>query len=419
MHDFKYKNDSLYCEDVNVAEIAQRFGTPCYIYSHNTIVNHYLKLQKAFEDVNPLICYSVKANSNIAILRTLIKIGAGLDIVSGGELYRAKLAGADPKKIVYAGVGKTEIEIDAALKEGILFFNVESIGELELINKRAGALGKKPFIAIRVNPNIAAKTHRYITTGKEKNKFGLDLNTTKWIFLNLNKFPNLRLSGVHIHIGSQIIESRPFVGAIRRVIGFIGSLMSLGIKIEYFNIGGGLGIIYKDEKPQTADEYASAVLPILKDTGLKIILEPGRFIIGNAGILVAEVVYVKKTKNKNFIIVDAGMNDLMRPMLYEAYHAILPVAKSKKDIKQKFDVVGPICESGDFFALNRALIEPRQGDLLAVMSAGAYGFSMSSNYNARRRPAEIMVSGNKFFEIRRRETYEDLVKGEIIPEILK
>ncbi len=423
MHDFKYINNRLYCEDVSVAKIAQEFGTPCYVYSYRTVIDHYSKLKEAFGEISPLICYSAKANSNLAILRALVKIGAGMDVVSGGELYRAKLAGANSQKIVYAGVGKTKDEIDAALKEGILFFNVESISELELIDKRAKVLNKRPYIAIRVNPNIASKTHKYITTGKQDNKFGLDFNTTKWLFLNSNKFLHVRLRGIHIHIGSQIVESGPFVTAIRRVTDFIGSLRNLGARIEYLNIGGGLGIIYKNEKPQTADDYAKVILPIIRNKGLKIILEPGRFIVGNAGILVTRVSYVKKTKNKNFMIVDAGMNDLVRPMLYEAYHTILPVVKAKSQISnsksQKFDVVGPICESGDFFALGRKMAESSQGGLLAIMSAGAYGFSMASNYNSRPRVCEVMVAGKRCYKIRARETYADLHRGENIPEFLK
>ena len=331
MHDFKYVNNQLCCEGVRVADLARRFGTPLYVYSHKTIVDHYTKLQEAFREIRPLICYSVKANSNLAVIRTLVKEGAGLDIVSGGEFYRARLAGADPGKIVYAGVGKTRTEIDYAMKGGIFFFNAESIAELELLNKRAGALNKTPYVAIRINPDIGAKTHKYITTGKRHTKFGLDFNTARWIFINSGKFPNLRLRGVHIHIGSQIIESSPFVNAIKRTRDFIFSLQKLGVKIEYFNIGGGLGIIYNNEKPQTALDYAKAIVPILRGAGLKVILEPGRFIVGNAGILVAEVTYVKKTKAKLFIIINAGMNDLVRPVLYEAYHEILPVAKPKTE----------------------------------------------------------------------------------------
>jgi len=429
MHEFQYINNQLYCENVKVRDLAARFGTPLYAYSYKTLVDHYTKLKTALSEVNPLICYSVKANSNLAILAALVKAGAGLDIVSGGELYRAQLVGADPRTIVYAGVGKTETEIDAALREGILTFNVESISELRVIDKRARALGTTPYVALRVNPDISAKTHRYITTGKHDNKFGLDFNTARWVFMNSRRFPHIRLRGVHMHIGSQIVESGPFVAAIKRVIGFIGALKGWGVKIEYLNIGGGLGIIYNKEKPQTADEYARAVVPLLRGAGLKIILEPGRFIVGNAGILLTTVTYVKKTKTKSFIIVDAGMNDLVRPTLYEAYHEILPVVKSQtqnpkpktqnpKPKTQKFDVVGPICESGDFFAIGRTMAEPKEKDVLAIMGAGAYGFSMASNYNSRPRSCEVLVDGASACEIREREDYRDLVKGEVIPQTL-
>ncbi len=423
MHDFKYINNQLCCEKVKIADLARRFGTPLYVYSYNTLVGHYLRLKEALRELQPLICYSVKANSNLAILRALVKQGAGLDIVSGGELYKARLAGARPEKIVYAGVGKTIPEIDAGLRAGILFFNVESIPELEALDKRAKALNRTPRVAVRINPDIGAGTHKYITTGKSHTKFGLDFNTARWIFINSGKFRHVRLRGIHIHIGSQIVESGPFVNAIRRTRDFVVGLRNLGVKIEYFNIGGGLGIIYKNEKPQTAQDYARAIVPILKGTGLKIIMEPGRFIVGNAGILVAGVTYLKATKVKNFIIVDAGMNDLVRPTLYEAYHEILPVVRPNTQYAirntQYFDVVGPICESGDFFALNRKMAQPVQGGLLAIMGAGAYGFSMSSNYNARPRACEIMVFGNKAHEIRARETCKDLMKGEIVPNFLK
>jgi len=423
MHDFNYRNNRLYCEGVAVSRIARSVGTPFYLYSHKTICDHYRKLERAFEAINPLICYSVKANSNQAILKGLVNMGAGLDIVSGGELYRAIRAGVDPEKIVYAGIGKTAAEIDAAMRKGILFFNVESLSELEAINRRAKALNKHPNVALRVNPDVLAKTHRHITTGTKQNKFGLDFNTAKWIFVNSGKFSNVRLRGIHLHIGSQIVESGPFIKAIKLVMDFIFSLRNTGIKIEYFNIGGGLGIIYKDERPQNAEDYARAILPILENMGLKIILEPGRFIVGNAGILVTRTTYVKKTKAKNFIIVDAGMNDLVRPTLYEAYHEVAPVNSSRTRTRAsrlgKFDIVGPICESGDFFALDRKMGEPTEGDLLAIMSAGAYGFTMSSNYNSRVRPCEVMVIGKKFYVIRERQVYADLIKNESVPSVLK
>ena len=410
MHEFKYKNNKLYCENIRVEDLAKKFGTPLYVYSYQTLVEHYLKLKSAFSEINPLICYSVKANSNLAILKALVAKGSGLDIVSGGELFRAKKAGCPPARIVYASVGKTAQEIRAAITRGILFFNVESLPELENINRIAASLNKVTRVAIRINPDVEAKTHKYITTGKLTNKFGIDLESAYRILLLRSKFKNLNICGLHIHIGSQITESEPFVEAIKKVSSFIQRLKVKGIKLEYLNIGGGLGIIYDQEAPQTAQIYASQIVPLLKKTGLKIIMEPGRFIVGNAGILAVKVLYIKHTPKKKFIIVDGGMNDLVRPALYSAYHNIWPLSKSLR--AERADVVGPICESGDFFAKERLVAKVKEGDYLAVMSAGAYGFSMSSNYNSRLRPAEIMVKGQRASVIRKRETVEDLIKNE-------
>ncbi|MFA5093515.1 MAG: diaminopimelate decarboxylase [Candidatus Omnitrophota bacterium] len=410
MHDFRYINNNLYCEKVKILTLAGRFSTPLYVYSSKTLVDHFLKLKSAFKEINPLICYSVKANSNLTILKTLVNQGAGLDIVSGGELYRAQKVGCLAQKIVYASVGKTDVEIATAIKKGILFFNVESLAELENINRISKKLNKVTRVAIRINPDVEAKTHKYITTGKLTNKFGIDLNSAQKILLLGYKFKNLNICGLHIHIGSQITQSAPFVAAIKKVSNFILRLKSKGIKLEYLNIGGGLGIIYDKETPQTAQIYANQIIPLLKKTGLKIIMEPGRFIVGNAGILVAKVLYIKNTPKKKFIIVDTGMNDLIRPALYSAYHNILPLVKNLKT--EKADIVGPICESGDFLAKDRQLPKFKVGDYLAVMSAGAYGFSMSSNYNSRLRCAEVMVKGNKVMVIRKREVFEDLVRNE-------
>jgi diaminopimelate decarboxylase len=419
MHDFKYRNNRLYCEAVKIEDIARKACTPFYLYSYKTLVDHLRKLQAAFRQVNPLICYSMKANSNSAILRALVKKGAGLDIVSGGELFKALKSGCNPKKIVYASVGKTREEIGQAIRAGILFFNVESIPELETINAIAAVLRKKVQVAIRINPDVEPHTHKFITTGKLTNKFGIDFATAKRIFSQQRRFANLILNGIHLHIGSQIIESGPFVDAINRVVRFIRELAKTGVELEYLNIGGGLGIIYKNEQPQTAVEFSHAVLPLLKQTGLKIILEPGRFIVGNAGVLVAQVTYIKKTKVKTFAIVDAGMNDLIRPALYDAYHEILPLKVRSGSGRAKYDVVGPICESADFLAKARSMPKLAEGDLLAVMGSGAYGFSMASNYNLRLRPAEIMVNKNRFYLIRRREGYADLLKGEVVPEFIR
>lgn len=418
MHDFKIKNSQLFCEKVRVETIAQKIGTPVFVYSRKTLLDHFNKLKIAFAGIDTLICYSIKANSSLSIIRLLQKAGSGVDIVSGGELYRAKKAGVSAKKIVYASVGKTDEEIRQAIKTGILFFNVESIAELEAVNMIAGQLKKKQRIAIRINPNVDALTHKYITTAKSENKFGVDIKTAKHIVLKLSKeLKNLDICCIHMHIGSQIEHVSPFTKAVRKTVRLIEELNAKGAKITHINIGGGLGIIYSNEKPQTADEYAKAVLTILKGKGLKLILEPGRFIAGNAGILLMRVIYVKDTPVKRFYIVDAAMNDLLRPSFYDAYHEIVPV-KGLKGKLQKADVVGPVCESGDFLAKQRPLpINLKSGDVLAVMSAGAYGFSMSSNYNSRMRAAEVLVSGSSYRLIRKRESYQDLVRNEIIANV--
>lgn len=421
MHEFKYVNDRLYCEKVKVEDLAKKFGTPLYTYSYATLLDHFLKLQVAFKEIAPLICYSVKANSNLAILKALVDKGAGLDIVSGGELFRALKAGCPVERIVYASVGKTDTEIEEAIRKEILFFNVESLPELENIDRSAAKLGKVVNVAIRINPDVEPKTHKFITTGKLTNKFGIDFKTAQDILTWSGGFPSVRIKGLHIHIGSQITESAPFVSAIRKMVVFIGRLKQSGVHIEYLNIGGGLGIIYAKEKPQTAMKYAAQVLPLLRKTGLKVIMEPGRFIVGNAGILVVKVLYIKSTPKKKFVIVDGGMNDLIRPALYGAYHEILPLQSTVKGAPrplEKVDVVGPICETGDFFAKDRLLPRVQEGEYLAVMGAGAYGFSMSSNYNSRRRAEEVMVIKDKVSVIRKRDTLDDLVRNEIIPPFL-
>ncbi len=415
MHDFKYKKNKLYCENIKVEDLAKKFSSPFYVYSYHTLVDHYLKLKSAFSEINPLICYSVKANSNLSILKALIAKGAGLDIVSGGELFRAQKAACPAQRIVYASVGKTDQEIFAAIDEGILFFNVESLAELKNINRIAQRLNKVTRVAIRINPDVEAKTHKYISTGKITNKFGIDLGSAYKILLLREKFRNLNICGLHIHIGSQITQSAPFVEAIKKVSNFIQRLKNKGIGLEYLNIGGGLGIVYDQESPQTAQIYANEIIPLLKKTGLKIIMEPGRFIVGNAGILVVKVLYIKYTPKKKFIIVDGGMNDLIRPALYCAYHNIWPLVKNAKT--EKADVVGPICESGDFLAKDRLIAKVKEGDYLAVMSAGAYGFSMSSNYNSRPRVAEAMVVKDKVLVIRKRESKQDLVRNEVMVNI--
>jgi len=416
MHEFHYRNNDLYCEKVRVQDLAEKFGTPLYVYSYHTLVSHLTKLQQAFRSINPLICYSVKANSNLAILKALVEKGAGLDIVSGGELFRAKAAGCPPQKIVYASVGKTDAEIEEAIRSGILFFNVESLPELVNINRIASKLRKTVRVAIRINPDVEPRTHKFITTGLITNKFGIDLENAARILSRRCNFSNLDICGLHIHIGSQITEAAPFVEAIKKVLRFIHKLRGQGILIEYLNIGGGLGIIYNDEKPQTALKYARRILPYLDRSGLKIIMEPGRFIAGNAGILVTKVLYVKTTPRKKFVIVDAGMNDLIRPSLYGAYHKILPLRTTDDGRRTtKVDIVGPICESGDFLAKQRLMPPIDEGAYLAALGAGAYGFSMSSNYNSRRRPQEVMVVKDRVFVIRKRESFTDLIRNEVVP----
>ncbi|MEW6075215.1 MAG: diaminopimelate decarboxylase [Candidatus Omnitrophota bacterium] len=421
MHEFRYRRNALYCEDAKVSDLALRFGTPLFVYSYHTLIDHFVKLQKAFASIKPLICYSVKANSNLAILKALIDKGAGLDVVSGGELFRAGKAGCPAQRIVYASVGKTESEIEEAVRRGILFFNVESIPELNAINRIAKKLRKITAAAIRVNPDIEPKTHAYITTGKNTNKFGIDFASVESLFRKAHTLSHVAIKGLHIHIGSQITESTPFVSAISKILCLIRRLKASGVHLEYLNIGGGLGIVYDKETPQTASAFALKVLPLIKESGLKIILEPGRFIVGNAGILVTKILYVKETRRKTFLIVDAGMNDLIRPALYSAYHRVIPLKPKKRHPHTKgvtADVVGPICESGDFLAKDRKLPPLLQGEYLAVMGAGAYGFSMSSNYNSRRRAQEVMIVKDRAFVIRKRESFQDLVKNENIPPFL-
>ncbi len=409
---FYFKKGELHCEGLPVSKIAGKVETPFYLYSQSSFQERFLSLKKALKPLDPLICYAMKANSNLAVLKTLVKLGAGLDIVSEGELFRALKAGCHPRRIVFAGVGKSESEIRAALKVGIFSFNVESKPELAFICKIAGQMGKKARVALRINPNVDAKTHKKITTGKAENKFGIDLDTAERIFLKQDRFPNLDIRGIHVHIGSQITRPEPFEKALRRVLAFVRSLEKKGVVIDSLDLGGGLGIRYHKEHPLTPQEYASRILPLLKNTPYKIICEPGRFISGNSGILVSQVLYTKRSRTKNFVIVDAAMSELIRPSMYEAYHEICPVKKIPGREVIKADVVGPICETGDVLGYNRTLQESEPGELVAILSAGAYGFSMSSNYNARPRPAEILVKGNKFKVVRKRETLQDLIRGE-------
>ncbi len=418
MHHFQYRHDELFCEDVPVREIAEAVGTPFYLYSCATLERHFKAFDGAFANADRLVCFSAKANASQAILKLLSRLGSGLDIVSGGELFRGLRAGIAPDKIVYSGVGKKPEEIDFALQSGILMFNIESLDELELINRRAGEFGKKAPIAIRVNPDVDAKTHPYISTGLKKNKFGIDVVTALEAYKAARTLENVAVVGIDCHIGSQITDLRPFTDALESLKDLIEELTRLGIDIRYLDMGGGLGITYDKEIPPAPDEYARAIVSALRGLPVKLILEPGRVIVGNAGILVTRLLYRKMGIEKNFLVVDAGMNDLMRPTLYQAFHAIQPVVYNTAQ-KLTADVVGPICETGDFFARDREIADVRNGDLLAVMSAGAYGFSMSSTYCSRPRVAEVMVNADRFYVIRARQGYEDLVVGENLPPFLK
>lgn len=413
MHYFKYKKNELYAEEVPISLLAKRWGTPLYVYSRKTIERHLKTYQEAFKYIDHIICFAVKANPNLFILKTLSKIGAGADIVSGGELYLSLKAGINPHKIVYTGVGKTEEEIRFALKSDILMFNIESEEELGEIDRIAKKMHKKARIGLRVNPEVDAKTHPYISTGLKKYKFGIPIENALDLYLFAKRLKNIEIIGIHSHIGSQITETEPFIQSLANILQLTNQLDANGIKIKYLDLGGGLGIKYKDEVPPLPSELSHKLKDLLINRGLKIILEPGRSIIGNAGILVGKVLYTKKGY-KNFIISDTGMNDLIRPTLYQAYHQILPIKKSYLTKTIFGDLVGPICESGDFIAKERELPDIKRGDLFAVMSAGAYGFSMSSNYNARPRSAEVMVDGKKAYLIRKRESYQDLIKNCLI-----
>ena len=419
MHHFKYRQNELYCEDVPVGKIAAEIGTPFYLYSHSTLTRHFKVFNEAFEGIERLVCFSAKANTNLAVLRLFATLGCGLDIVSGGELYRGLQAGFASDRIVYSGVGKRVDEIDYALESKILMFNLESLDELKLINERAGSLNRRAPVAIRVNPNVDPKTHPYIATGLKKNKFGIDTEAAIEGYQMACALKNIEVIGIDCHIGSQITEVGPFEEALKSIKSLLQHLKAeLGIQIGYIDMGGGLGITYADETPPSLKEYAKAFLTNLDGMDLRLILEPGRVLVGNAGILVTRVLYKKSGSGKKFIIVDAGMNDLLRPTLYKAFHAIEPVVRSETSFTVA-DVVGPICESGDFLAVDRSLADVKAGDLLAVMSTGAYGFVMSSNYCSRTRVAEVMVKNNRYEIVKQRETYSDLVKGEIIPSFIE
>lgn len=401
-------DNKLYVDKISVEKLARSLRTPLYIYSHSQIVENYQKFDQAFSQIPHLICYALKANSNLTIAKTLRQEGAGSDIVSGGELSRALLAGFSPKKIVFSGVGKTHEEMRFALKKNILSFNVESLEELKVLNNIAKSMGKKAPIAIRVNPDVDAGTHRHITTGTAENKFGIHKKFIFEAYKTARSLKNIAIQGIQAHIGSQITSTAPFVTLLTTLLNYVDELAKQGIKISHLDVGGGLGICYDKENPPSPLSLSKAFIPHLKGRNLTLLFEPGRFLVGNAGILVTKVLYRKKTGIKTFIIVDAGMNDLARPALYDAYHEIVPVV-TKNNAKKKVDVVGPVCESGDYFARGRSLEYPKQNDLLAIKNTGAYGFAMSSQYNSRPRSAEILVKGKKYSVIRKREKFLDLV----------
>jgi len=432
MHEFRYRSGRLYCEGVSVEKLARKFGTPLYVYSQGTLAHHVEKLSAALAPVAPLICYSVKSNSNRAILRVLAHLGAGFDVVSEGELRRVIAAGGDPRKCVFAGVGKTEAEIEYALRQGLYCFNVESEPELARINRVAARLRQVAAVAVRVNPNVAAGTHAKITTGTYENKFGLAFEQVEGVYTRAARLRNLRLIGIQMHIGSQLTEAQPFAQAVRKIVPLARKLAAR-YPLEFFSLGGGMGVVYRPalnsgrpgwwKSPPahgllTPARYAKALVPLLKPLGLRTLIEPGRFIVGNAGILVTRVEYVKRTGRKNFVIVDAAMNDLIRPAFYDSYHEIVPLRR-RTGARVSSDVVGPICESGDFFAKDRPLPKVREGDYLALMSAGAYGSVMASNYNSRAFAAEVLVHGNRAALVRARQPLEDLWRLEQVAPWMK
>ena len=432
MHDFRYVGNKLYVENVAVAALAKKFGTPLYVYSQRTLSNHFDRLDKAMAGIDHLVCFAVKSNSNLSVLRTLARLGSGFDIVSGGELERVLAAGGEAHKCVFAGVGKTAEEIQFALRKGVYCFNAESEPELERINRVAAGLGKTASVAVRVNPNVEAGTHKKITTGTYQNKFGVAFEAVEKLYARAARLKNLRLRGVQMHIGSQITSVAPFEQAVRKVAPLAAHLRAR-YGIEFFSIGGGLGIVYepalasgapawwgsaRGRKIITPEKYATRLLPLLRPLGLRLLLEPGRFVSGNAGILVTRIEYVKKTGTKTFLIVDAAMNDLFRPAFYDAYHEILPLARRNGAVL-KSDVVGPICESGDFFCHDRFLPKVQEGDYLALMSAGAYGSVMSCNYNTRALVAEVLVNGRQAALVRERQPTRQIWAGEKVASWLK
>jgi diaminopimelate decarboxylase len=434
MHHFHYTGQKLHCESVDLTAVAQLHGTPTYVYSAQTIEDNYRRLAASLSGLDLQICYAMKANSNLAVLRLFANLGASFDLVSGGELKRVVAAGGSTARSVFAGVGKTEAEIRLALETGVFGFHVESEPELARINHVAGQLGRKAPIAIRINPDVDAKTHAKITTGKSDNKFGIPLKVAAEAYAAAAKYPHLEIKGVQMHIGSQLTSAEPFVEAVKKVIPFVEQLKKT-YGITYFSVGGGIGIIYQDalasgdaawwsakpegERPLTPEAYGAALKPLLAPLGLKILLEPGRFLVGNAGVLLSRVEYLKRGSNKNFLVIDAAMNDLVRPAMYEAYHELVPLVRDSARAALKADIVGPICESGDCFAKDRTLQTVGEGEFVAFMSAGAYGYTMASRYNTRGMAAEVLVSGSRFELVNARENFDAMLAGEKIPGFLK
>jgi diaminopimelate decarboxylase len=425
MDHFHYRDNQLYCDEVPISQLAETYGTPLYVYSQGAIVGALKALQAAFAELEPLVCYSVKANSNLAILKVMAEQGSGFDVVSGGELLRVEKAGGPLGRTVFAGVGKTDEEIAAGLEAGVLMFNVESEAELDAIDRVARSVGKVAPIALRVNPDVDPKTHRYISTGKKESKFGMDIDRSLRLGERIRGNPSVSMIGVHMHIGSQITTVDPYAGAAGKAVDLIGQFRAMGHPISWFNMGGGFGINYKGHEAKQVAEFAEVVVPEIKKTGCRLAMEPGRVIAGDAGILVGRVLYTKQSGEKRFLIQDAAMNDLIRPALYESFHRIWPVAvppglpappddyEASIAGTEPWDVVGPVCESGDFLAKDRALPRLDRGDLIAVFSAGAYAMVMASNYNTRPRAAEILVDGGTARLARRRETYDDLLAPEL------
>lgn len=410
----KYINDQLFIENVNVEKLAKEFGTPLYVYSKNHFIKQYHNFEQAFSSINHKIFYAMKANFNLSVINTFVKLGSGVDANSEGELYRALKTGVDPSNIILTSVGKTKNEIKLGLEKKVLMIKAESEEEIVLINKIAGEMKKVAPVAIRVNPDVDAKTHPYISTGLSSNKFGVDSKTALSIYKRRKDFPNIEFTGIDMHIGSQITSIDPFVEAVEKLSDLFFQIKSDGLKLQHFDVGGGIGVQYNNEASFTISEFAQKTIPLFQKLDCKIIFEPGRYLTANGGILVTEVLYNKKNGNKNFIVVDSAMNDLLRPSIYQAYHHIQPVQKYDDRISINADIVGPVCETGDYFARDRKIVQSNSGELLAIMSTGAYGMVMSSNYNARRRPAEIMVDGNEYFLIRSRETFDHLIWDEKI-----